>query len=227
MSSAPTSPHVVASVVKGLGHLRLDRPDKRNAVDANTLTDARVALDSLKRAGVTVAVLEASGTAFCAGGDRSEAGTRARSSTELALLLAATPIFFAARVHGGAVGGGVGLAAVCPLVVCTPEAWFELPEARAGFLPSPVLAFLEPSLGVRRALQVCLFPERISAERAVELGLAERVVSASDIDAFLEERLQRLVASPRLAAGATSVWQSRFATDAFRERFAELMALLD
>jgi enoyl-CoA hydratase/carnithine racemase len=227
VSNAHASPHVIANVVNGLGHLRLDRPDKRNAVDAKMLSDARTALASLTSAGVTVAVLEGSGPAFCSGGDRSEAGTGARSSTELALLFAATPIFFAARVHGGAVGGGVALAAVCPLVVCTPEAWFDLPEARAGFLPSPVLAFLEPSLGARRALQACLFPERISAERAVELGLAEHVVSADGIDAFLEERLQRLVASPRLAAAATRAWQSQFATDAFRVRFAELMALLD
>jgi enoyl-CoA hydratase/carnithine racemase len=221
------SPRVIATVVNGVGHLRLDRPEKRNAIDAATVHEVRAALNSFDSDGVLAAVLEGAGPAFCAGGDRSEVGTGVRSATDLALAVASAPIFVAARVHGGAVGGGVALAAVCPLTVCTPDAWFELPEARVGFLPSPVLAFLEPILGTRRALNMCLFPERITAGRAVELGLVEHVVASNEIDAFLEERLQRLVANPRLAAHARSAWQSQFTTAAFRARFAELMSLLD
>jgi enoyl-CoA hydratase/carnithine racemase len=225
--SAPDKARVIATVVDGIGHLRLNRPDKRNAIDAATLAEARAALHVFVSDGVPAAVLEAAGPAFCAGGDRVEAGTGARSSTDLALALVSAPIFLAARVHGGAVGGGVALAAACPLVVCTPEAWFELPEARAGFLPTPVLAFLEPLLGTRRALNVCLFPERLPAARAVELGLADHVVDADKIDAFLESRLRALVANPKLAAAAVAAWQAHYRTDAFRARFAQLMALLD
>ena len=221
------APRIVVSVTGGIGHLRLDRPEKRNAIDARMVAEVRVALERFASDGVPAVVLEASGEAFCAGGDRAEAGTGVRSATDLALALVAAPVFLAARVHGATVGGGVALAAVCPLVVCTPQAWFDLPEARSGFLPTPVLAFLEPALGPRRALDACLFPERLSAERAVEVSLATSVIPAAEIDAHIEAQLRPFVANPRLARSAASAWQSLFQTDAFRERFAKLMALLD
>jgi enoyl-CoA hydratase len=142
------------------------------------------------------------------------------------MLIATAPVYLAARIHGGAIGGAVALAAACPLVVCTPEAWFDMPEARAGFLPTPVLAFLEPLLGPRRALNVCLFPERIDASRAVELGLADHVVGTGEIDSFIRDRLHGLAANPGLASVATSAWQDHFRTEAFRARFAQLMAAL-
>lgn len=218
---------MLTSVTSGIGHLRLNRPEKRNAIDARMVAEMRAALDAFAAAGVPAAVLEGEGAVFCAGGDRAEAATGVRSATDLALLLASTPLFIAARVHGAAIGGAVALVAVCPLVVCTPDAWFDLPEARSGFLPTPVLAFLEPALGPRRALEVCLFPERVSAERAVELSLATSVMPSKHIDAHIESQLRPFVASPRLASSAASAWQSLFQTDAFRERFTRLMGLLD
>ncbi len=221
-----SGPRVKSWVADGIGHLRLSRPTVRNAIDAETVQQARDAIDAFVREGVCASVLEADGPVFCAGGDRAEAGTTARSNMRLVETIVSSSLFWAARVDGPAVGGGVAVAVVCPLVVLTPNAWLELPEARQGFLPTPVLAYLEPLVGPRLALEICLSAERIGAERAVALGLAQAVVAADRIDGFILERLASLVHSPKVARAASRAWQAHFSSDAFRSRYDALTALV-
>lgn len=209
-----------------IGYVRLDRPERRNAVDVETVRQVADAIERLTADGVHVGILAATGPVFCAGGDRAEAGTGARSVSRLVELIADSRLFWAARVQGPAVGGGVALAAVCPLTVLTPSAWFQLPEISQGFVPTAVLSYLEPILGPRRALQLCLSNERIEPQRVVALGLAEAVVAPEMIDEVLVERLRPLAASPTSARAAMESWRAHFATPAFRERREALLALL-
>lgn len=219
-------PRILTSVRDGIGHLRLNRPALRNAIDAATVHQVREAIASFSAQGVWAAVLEAEGSIFCAGGDRAELGTTLYSASTLVEVVSSAPLFWAARIQGGAVGGGMALALTCPLVYCTPAAWFDLPEVRHGFLPTAVLAYLEPLVGARRALHLSLYPERITAERAVELGLAEAVVAEDQIDAAIAQKLAPLAASPRIAKAAAIAWQSRWTSAEFRARRALLMDLL-
>ncbi len=226
MAAGSQSQSVVETIVDGVGHFRLNRPERRNAIDAETVDQAIAVMKRFAENGIAVAVLEAEGTVFCSGSDRSEAGTDKRSTSHLIEAMIAAPIFWAARVQGPAVGGGVALAAICPLTVCTHEAWFELPEARSGFLPTPVLAYLEPLLGPRRALQMCLAQERLEASRAVVYGLADEVVAADSIDAHIAARLAPLSRHARLAQMAWRSWQARFTTPEFLLRREALFRLL-
>jgi enoyl-CoA hydratase/carnithine racemase len=219
-------PRVLARVEDSIGHLLLNRPARRNAIDAATVDEARAAMESFARAGVRVAVLEAGGPVFCSGRDRSEQGTGSQSCRRFSEALTSFPIFWAARVQGAVVGGGVMLTAVCPLTVCTPDAWFHQPEAAMGFMPTPTLAYLEARLGIRAALQLCLSDDRVPAARAVELGLVDHVEPVESLDAFLAARLRPLADHPRLAAAATAAWQATFTTPAVHRRVAELVEAL-
>jgi enoyl-CoA hydratase/carnithine racemase len=214
---------VIARVEDGVGHLFLNRPDRRNAIDVETVHEARTAMESFVKSGVHVAVLEAGGPVFCSGRDRSEKGTSNQSCRWFSEALTSYPIFWAARVQGAVVGGGVMLTAVCPIVVCTPETWFELPEAGMGFMPTPTLAYLEARLGTRVALQLSLSTDRVPSEHALQLGLADHVVNAEQLDAFIGERIRLLAQHARLAAAAIKAWQAAFTSSAIQARVAALV----
>lgn len=214
---------MLARVEDGIGHLFLNRPARRNAIDAATVEEARAAMASFVEAGVHAAVLEAGGPVFCSGRDRSEQGTSNQSCRWFSEALTSFPIYWAARVQGAVVGGGVMLTTVCPLTVCTPEAWFHQPEAAMGFMPTPTLAYLEVRLGMRAALQLCLSDERLTAERAHEVGLVDHVEPLASLDSFLAARLRPLADHPRLAAAAIRTWQASFTTPAVMRRVADLV----
>jgi enoyl-CoA hydratase/carnithine racemase len=219
----PGAERVRSRVEDGIGRLQLNRPERRNAVDAETVAQARAAIHEFVGAGVRAAVLEARGPIFCAGRDRSEENTGRLTTYELARALLSSPILWAARVQGGVVGGGVMLTAACAVVAGTPEAWFQLPEAAMGFLPTPTLAFLEARLGLRTALDLCLSADIVPAPRALGLGLLDHVAPADDIDAVIARRLQPIATHERLANAAIRAWQSNFETPVFRARVESLL----
>ena len=219
----PGSDTVVSRVEGGIGWLQLNRPERRNAIDTVTLEQARAAIDSFVRGGVRAAVLESRGPIFCAGRDRSEDQGGRLVTYAFARALLSSPILWAARVQGGVIGGGVMLTAACAVVVGTPEAWFQLPEAAMGFLPTPTLAFLEVRLGLRIALNLCLSDERHGAERALDLGLLDHLAAPDDIDAQIVKRLGPAVDHEKVAKAAVRAWQSNFETPAFRSRVESLL----
>ncbi|HZQ26230.1 MAG TPA: enoyl-CoA hydratase/isomerase family protein, partial [Acidimicrobiales bacterium] len=120
---------------------------------------------------------------------------------------------------------GVALAAACPLVLVSADAWFALPERDLGMFPSGVLAFLEPLIGPRRALEFGLTGARIDAVTAQRLGLANEVVPGV-MDHALRSWLDLLLADVLVTSSAAAAWRTRFSTDEFRARKAVLDALL-
>ena len=219
----PGAYRVLSRVEDGIGWLQLNRPESRNAIDGATLEEAQAEIDSFARGGVRAAVLESRGPIFCAGRDRSEEKGGRLTTYDFARVLLSSPILWAARVQGGVVGGGVMLTAACAVVVGTPEAWFQLPEAAMGFLPTPTLAFLEARLGMRAALNLCLSDERHAASRALDLGLLDHIVAPDAIDADIVRRLRPVVAHEQVAKAAVRAWQSNFETPAFRARLESLL----
>jgi methylglutaconyl-CoA hydratase len=193
--------------------ITLNRPDVRNAFDeeliaALTAAAAEAAEDKALRA----VVLAGSGKTFCAGADiawmskaiaytqrenLSEAEDVARMLERLDTL--AVPLI--GRIHGAALGGGVGLAAVCDIVIAAEDAVFALSEVKLGILPAVVAPYVLRKIGVSAARELFLTGVRFSAARAKEIGLAHEVVPAAELDRAVGRRLSEILTAGPGAVG--------------------------
>lgn len=174
--------------------ITLNRPEKRNALNGamvNALNEAftRAANDSNAK----VIVLKALGKVFCAGADLEYLQQLQRNTYEenladsnrlkaLFLNIYKHPKVVIAQVHGHAIAGGCGLASVCDFVYTVPEAGFGYTEVRIGFVPAIVKVFLLRRIGEGRAKELLLTGEWIRAERALEIGLVNKIVKPAELD---------------------------------------------
>ena len=176
--------------------LTLNRLERRNALDAALTRALLQALEQVDQdAGVRLVVLTGAGDrAFCAGGDLAAdlaAGQDVRATLALyADLLQrmhtlGTPLL--ARVAGYCLGGGLGLALACDLVLASEDAVFGTPEVRAGMFPMIIAPLLVAHLGPKRAREMIFCARRIDAGEARELGLVNRVAAAGRLDELVAE----------------------------------------
>jgi len=118
-------------------------------------------------------------------------------------------------VNGPAIGGGAELAAFGDLVIATPKARFAQPEITIGVFPplaSTILPFL---VGPKRALEIILTGEAITAERALELGLVTRLVPEAKLEATVNELVDRITSH----SGPSSPWPKRRSSAAWASLF--------
>lgn len=187
---------VAIDATSGVNRILLDRPERRNALDAALVAELKEAL-SLAAADerVRVVSLAGNGPDFCAGADLREvqASTEegplasladAESLGELFILMRRLDKPIVALVHGRALAGGAGLATACDLVVAARGARLGYPEVRLGFVPAMVMAILRRNVGEKRAFELVASGEPIGAEQARDIGLVNRVF---DDDSFEEE----------------------------------------
>ncbi len=200
------------------GWIWMSRPAIHNAFDETLiaeLTEAFATLDA--DADVRVIVLAAEGKSFSAGADlawmrrlgEADLDTNHRDARQLATLfrtisMCATPTL--ARVHGAAMGGGVGLASACDICVASTAALFATSEARLGIIPAAIAPYVVRAMGERQAYRYFQTAERIPAARALALGLAHEVVEPDALDAKVDELIDALLAcSPLAQAAATDL----------------------
>lgn len=145
-----------------------------------------------------VLVLEGADGIFCRGmslAGHSPAGERADAARAFAHCLHALrtcPLPTIAVVDGEALGGGVGIAAACDLVLATPRAGFGLPELLFGLVPAIVLPVVTERISPQRARLLALRAHSIPAARAVELGLADELVPAGKLASTLARSVREL-----------------------------------
>ena len=164
----------------------MNRPEKRNALNS-ALTQAL--LDALRAADadqtVRAVVLTGAGQGFCAGADLAEfkdlrdavaAEGRAELTMQLHLVFTKLRIPIVAAINGHAMGGGAGLAIAADLAVMAQSAKLGYPEARHGIVAAIVMANLVRQAGRKAAFELVALGEAIDAERALVLGLVNRVV---------------------------------------------------
>jgi len=194
----------------GIARLLLDRPQRRNALNAALVAELKETLalaDADDR--VRVISLAGAGPDFCAGADLEEVQAAidegvlasladAESLGELFLLMRRLSKPIVALVHGRALAGGCGLATACDLVVASADASFGYPEVRLGFVPAMVMAILRRTLGEKRAFELIALGETIDAEAAWEFGLVNRVFPS---DRFRDEAAEFVA---RLASRSAS-----------------------
>jgi enoyl-CoA hydratase/carnithine racemase len=163
--------------------LALNRPDKRNALNAQLCREVVQAVEEAEREPSIGAVLIAgNGPHFCAGMDLTEVS----SDTAAEINLVQEQLFtvgarlskpLVASVRGAALGGGMGLVGNCHIVVAHPEATFGLTEIRVGLWPFLVFRVLSMGLGERRMIELSLTGRTFDAREACEMGLVHEVTA--------------------------------------------------
>ncbi len=190
----------------GIRTLTLNRPHRKNAIDAELWRDLAEALRAADRdRGVRALVLTGAGGAFCSGAD---IGTgedihprhKLHRLTDVAMALHELAVPTVAKVTGVAVGAGWNLALGCDLVVATPESRFCQIFAKRGLSVDLGGSWLLPKLvGLQQAKRLVLLAEMIDAAEAHAMGLVTWIKPADEIDAFVDELAGRLAAGPSFA----------------------------
>lgn len=203
---------------RGVSYVTLNRPDKRNALSSvmiAELTDVAQTIGASRR--TRAIVLNGAGAVFCAGGDlgwmqaQIEANRegRMREARKLAMMLKAlnemaTPLI--GQIHGGAFGGGVGLACVCDVVVTGVATRFGLTETKFGLIPATIGPYVLARMGEGNARRVLMSARLFSASEARDLGLVARVVPEGDLaDAAEAEVLPYLSVAPGAVGAAKAL----------------------
>jgi enoyl-CoA hydratase/carnithine racemase len=203
---------LLCETADGIATLTLNRPAQFNALSGALIAELQLALDRLAvDTSVRVVVLAARGRGFCAGhdlkelramGDVAEVEALFARCSRMMLTLARLPQAVVAKVHGLATAAGCQLVATCDLAVASSAATFATPGVNIGaFCATPGVA-LGRAVGRKHAMELLLTGEAISANRAHEIGLVNRVAAPEALDAEVES-LARLIASKSPAAIAT------------------------
>ena len=188
--------------------LILNRPDKRNALNAALCRELVAAVEQGDRdPGVGAILLSGAGKSFCSGMDLSEMLSPAEESLgplhERLFTMArwvSTPIV--AAVHGAALAGGTGLAANAHIVIAAEDATFGLTEIRIGLWPFVVFRAVVAAVGERRAVELAVTGRIIDAREAAGMGLAHQVAPAADLEARASEIAVEVAAASPEAIGA-------------------------
>ena len=195
--------------------ITLHRPECRNAMNPAMREELIAALEETAAQGrVRVLVLGGAGGAFCAGldlavlrGMRGQPESERRADAERIAKLFRTlyemPIPTIAAVRGAAIAGGAGLALLCDFTLATPEACFGFTEARIGFVPALVSAYLTPQIGEKRSRDLLLTGRVLDAGEAHGLGLVNEVFAAEELDAHVHALAEKLVANSPQSLRAT------------------------
>jgi methylglutaconyl-CoA hydratase len=195
---------VLAATDGGIRRLTLNRPDKRNALNAElvaALKDALRAADADDA--VRVVAIEGAGKDFCSGADLSALRRIAESSAmenledvdelaELFLLPRRMRKPVVACVRGRALAGGCGLATACDIVLAAETAQFGYPEVRIGFVPAMVMAILRRNVSEKRAFELVVRGQPVPAAEAERMGLINQAWPDADFDRLRDEYLADL-----------------------------------
>jgi enoyl-CoA hydratase/carnithine racemase len=187
--------------------LTLNRPERRNALSRELLSELEAALERVSAdAAARVVVLAARGPAFCAGHDLGEmVGCEESAYRDLFALCARVmmqlrrlPQPVIARVHGVATAAGCQLVAACDLAVAAEGATFATPGVRIGLFCTTPMVPLVRTIAPRAALEMLFTGRPIPAEKALAWGLVNRVVPAHDLDTAVAEYVEAVLAASPL-----------------------------
>jgi methylglutaconyl-CoA hydratase len=215
MSNEGSYRHLLIERQGSVARVILNRPEVRNAFNAELISDLQRCFTALGAdAQVRAIVLMGAGPLFSAGADlnwmrasldytREENIADALRMSDMFTAIDTCPKPVVGRIHGAALGGGVGLACVCDIVIAAEGTRFGLTEVRLGIAPAVISPFVLRRLGAGYARSLGLTGEQFDASRAREVGLAHRVVPAEQLDSAVQETLKHLLSSGPLGIKAT------------------------
>jgi methylglutaconyl-CoA hydratase len=218
---AVTSKVLLDSSPSGVAFVTINRPEKRNAFDQETIGALREAFEVLHGADhIRVVFIRGAGGTFCAGADLewmrdsvdwTESDNR-DDAYELARMLKALydiPALTVALVEGAAMGGGAGLVACCDMAIAVEGTRFAFSEVKLGLIPATISPFVVDAIGPRHAKALFCSGRMFDAQYALQIGLATEVVPDAAALATVQERLANeatLCAPDAVAQSKKLVW---------------------
>jgi methylglutaconyl-CoA hydratase len=220
----------------GVAQVTMSRPAVFNAFDEAMIGELDAAFADLSTdPNVRVIVLAGAGRHFSAGADlqwmqRASTATAewnladARRFAAMLARIAHCAKPTVARVHGAALGGGVGLACACDIAIAAADATFTVSEARFGILPAVIGPYLVNAVGQRQAVRLALSATRIGAAQALAIGLVHEVVASEALDAAVAATVADLLAGGPQAQREIKQLYARLQVGAVSAEVCELTA---
>lgn len=198
----------------------MNRAELHNAFNTQVIEELHACFAGIdQRDDIRVVILAGRGKSFSAGADLNwmkQAGAASREENEADALKLAQMLHqlatlkqpTIARVHGIAFGGGMGLASACDICIASTEAKFATSEVRLGLAPSTISPYVIRAIGARQASRYFLTAERISAEQALKIGLAQEVAAPESLDQTIDAIVEALLlGGPKAQAASKQLIQ--------------------
>lgn len=206
-----TAPQVLLTREAHIATLTLNRPAQFNPLSSAMLTAMQAAIDEVGRSDARVLIIAATGKAFCAGHDLKE--MRANPSqawqknlfdqcSAMMLSLTKLPQPTIACVQGMATAAGCQLVSMCDLAVASEEARFATSGVNLGLFCSTPAVGVSRNLARKKAMELLLLGEFISAQEALQYGLINHVIPAAQLNAFTHEISQKIASKSPTAIRA-------------------------
>ena len=202
---------LLVSIEDGIKRVTINRPERRNSVDGETVQLLLAAMKQSSGDGTRVVILTGAGESFCAGADLAATSERDIANFDVTrslrenvnptiLAMRELPVPVIARVHGHAVGVGSNYALACDMIVASEQALFGQVFVKIGLMPDGGGTFFLPRLvGYHKAFELMATGEIISAQEAYQLGMVNKVVPLAELDATVDKLASRLAQAPRVA----------------------------
>lgn len=199
---------------RGVTTITLNRPNKCNAFNEQTITELTNALEtSAANPKTRIVILTAAGEIFSAGADLDwmrkmgsynyeENLADAKCLATLLKTLDELPLPTIAKIQGPAFGGAIGLISCCDIAIATFNSTFCFSEVKIGLIPATIAPYIIQTIGVSHAQCYFLSAETIDAQQALNLGLLHKVVDREELDLAIEKTIQNLLANSPKAMGA-------------------------
>ena len=225
---------------RGIATLTLARPEKHNAMNAEMMVEITDAVKALGADGtVRAVILAAEGKSFCAGADlnwmRAQADqdrvgkiAEARVLANMLATLNTLPKPLIGRVEGNAYGGGIGMMAVCDIVIATEGLRFALTETKLGLIPATIGPFVLRRMTETYARQVFFTAKSFDTELALRSGLVSTICAADEMDAAIEAEIKPILkTAPGAVAEAKKLLQQMQGRDVQKDIDLTVNALAD
>jgi len=235
----PVTGNVLMEVRDSIAFITVNRPDARNAMTSAMFEEMMLLLDRVQSdRDIRVVLMQGAGTSFIAGGDvkafaaglelsaedrAEDMKRRAARAGRISAAIARLPQPVIVAVRGYAVGAGLSIVAAADLVIASENAQFVLAHISLGMSPDGAASFFLPRVvGLKRANQIALLGDAVSAREACAMGLINWVVPDEELDTRARQLVMRLVAAPAAAvAQIKRLFQSSFERDLDEQVIAE------
>jgi len=206
---------ILYRVESGVARITLNRPEKRNALNAEVIAGFGEALArSATDPAVRVVLITGAGKDFCAGFDLlsldkgNDAGAvehleTARRLADVLLAIRRHPHPVVAAVQGRALGGGAGIASASDLILAAESASLGYPEVKIGFVPAMVAALLRRAVTEKRMFELLVSGEPVRAPEAKSIGLINQVFADAEFETGVEAYVENLAAKSASALSLT------------------------
>ncbi len=224
---------------RGVAFVTLNRPEVHNAFDEKLIGElTRVFTELNSDARVRLAVISGAGKSFCAGGDLNwmrgmkafSRGENIADSERLATMYATLDGFskpLIGVVHGAALGGGSGLAAVCDFVVAADNASFGFTETRLGILPAVIGPYALKKIGLSNARAYFISGMRFNAATAHAIGLIHRVMPIAELESTRDAVIDEFLKAAPIASAKAKALIAAFTAPGADTRRISIEAIAD